>query len=226
MSTELHPTELLSQSFSNSLQEETVGCLSEIMEVGLDSILEDGILKDIPFISTAISMYRIGHSVRDRHQLKKLAVFLDQINQGIQDENARQRYIEKLQENQKFRNQELEFILVLIDRYIGYDKPQMLAKLYLSFLNGDITWTEFSVYAEVIDRFLPGDAELLCTDIPLRIVREREQVDSSARLVSLGLMSEHIQWGNFFNGTLKLPNGTEKGYQMTKFGSKLASILK
>lgn len=219
-------TELLSQSFSDSLQAEVTGCLSNIMEVGLDSIMGDGILKDVPFISTAISIYRIGHSVRDRHNLKKLAVFWKQINQGIQDESTRREYTKRFQENQKFRKQELEFILVLIDRYVGYDKPQMLAKLYLSYLNEEVSWAEFSVYAEVIDRFLPGDSELLCKDPILRIGREKEWEDSLARLISLGLMSEHMKEKVFAGKAHMLQDEKDKEYKMTKFGSKLAYILK
>ncbi len=193
MDMNLQSRNLLSQSFSDSLTDETIDCLSDIMEVGLDSILEDGIVKNIPFISTAISLYRIGHSVNDRHNLKKLALFLDKINQGIQDDKLRQKYVKKFQEDQKFCNQELEFVLVLLERYIGYDKPQMLAKLYFSYLNGDIIWTEFFMYAEIIDRFLPGDAELLCAEWPLIVSLEKERADSLARLVSLGLMSEHMK---------------------------------
>lgn len=226
MNTELKITELLPQSFRDSLKNEATGCLSDIMEVGLDSILEDSVIKDIPFISTAISIYHMGTSVRDRHNLKKLAVFLDTMNQHIQDEDARKKYAKKFEENRKFRTQELEFILILTDRYIRYDKPQMLAKLYLAYLNEDITWNEFSVYAEIIDRFLPGDAELLCTELPLRINLEKERADSSARLVSLGLMSEHIAWGNISGGSLKSSDGEDKGYRMTKFGKKLSSILR
>ena len=67
---------------------------------------------------------------------------------------------------------------------------------------------------------------MLCTDLPLRINREKEQADSSARLVSLGLMSEYMEWGHFSGGTLNLSNKPDKRYKMTKFGNILASILK
>ena len=65
-------SERLSQSFSDSLNEEVKGCVSDIAEVGLDSFLDDGILKDIPFISTVVSVYHIGNSIRDMYNLKKL----------------------------------------------------------------------------------------------------------------------------------------------------------
>lgn len=228
---DLHSKNLLSQSFCDSLNTEIIGSLSGIAEVGLDRIFEDGVVKDIPLISTAVSLYRIGHSVHDRHSLKKLAVFLDGINQGAQDDKLRQKYVMKFQENPKFHNQQLEFVLILLDRYVGYDKPQMLAKLYLSYLNEDSTLDEFSIYAEIIDRFLPGDAELLCSEGPQRKSLEKQRADSLARLVSLGLMREYTKWRTLGGGpgkipAIKLPDGNEKECGITNFGERLASILR
>ena len=103
----------LSVAFGNSLSEEAVVCVSGLAEVGLDTILEDGILKEVPILSTAISIYKIGSSIAERHHLKKLVVFLDAINNGIVDESKRMEYRQKFEENKKFRNKELEYILVL-----------------------------------------------------------------------------------------------------------------
>ena len=44
--------------FSDTLQEDFRDGVSEIAEVGLDSIMNDGILKEIPFFSTAITVYK------------------------------------------------------------------------------------------------------------------------------------------------------------------------
>ena len=67
-------------------------------------------------------------------------MFLNEINYGIVDESKRLKYQQKFLTDQKFRNQELEYILILIDRYINYEKPQMLAKTYLSYLQNEIDW--------------------------------------------------------------------------------------
>lgn len=126
----------LSLSFGDSLTKEISDCVGKFVEVGIDSIMEDGLLKDIPFISTAISIYRIGKSVQECHHIKKLASFLEEIQNEVVDEADRQKYRKKFQGNKAFRDQELEYVLILIDRYIGYEKPQMLAKLYLAYLDG------------------------------------------------------------------------------------------
>lgn len=60
----------LSIALSDSLKDETTSCITELAEVGLDSIMDDGVLKDIPFISTAVSIYKIGNSIKDRNNIK------------------------------------------------------------------------------------------------------------------------------------------------------------
>ena len=50
----------LALSFSNSLTEEVSGITGEYLELGLDALVEDGLLKDIPIVSTAVAVYKIG----------------------------------------------------------------------------------------------------------------------------------------------------------------------
>ena len=54
-------------SFGNSLSGDIAGCIQEYAEIGLDAITEDGMLKDIPIVSTAVALYKIGNSISDRH---------------------------------------------------------------------------------------------------------------------------------------------------------------
>ena len=227
----------LALSFGNSLTEEVSGITGEYVEIGLDALVEDGILKDIPIVSTAVSIYRIGKSIRERHHVAKLISFLNEINKGIADEEKRQKYREKFCRNEKFRNQELEYILILVDRYISFDKPQMLAKLYLAYLDGEIIWEEFTMYAEVIDRFLLLDCRTLTSDAERFIVpRGIVGSESILRLVALGLMAEVTNTSAFEehgNGnismtweTLSRSISTDKTYRRTEFGEKLANILR
>jgi len=187
----------LALSFRNSLTEEVFSITGEYVELGLDALTEDGLFKDIPIVSTAVAVYRIGKSIRERHHIAKLISFLNEINKGIADEEKREQYREKFNSNEKFRNQELEYILILIDRYISFDKPQMLAKLYLAYLDGDIIWEEFTMYAEVIDRFLLLDCNMLTSQSTRFIVPINKSGDSILRLVALGLMTEESDYSAY-----------------------------
>ena len=73
----------LSLSFGNSLSEEISDIASEYAELGLDALTEDGLFKDLPFVSSIIAVYKIGKSIRERHHLAKLVSFLNEINRNI-----------------------------------------------------------------------------------------------------------------------------------------------
>lgn len=227
----------LSVAFGNSLTEEVSGLAGEYAELGLDALIEDGLFKDIPVVSTVMAVYRIGKSIHERHHIAKLISFLNEINKGIADEQKREEYRKKFASNERFRNQELEYILILIDRYISFDKPQMLAKLYLSYLDGEIIWGEFTMYAEVIDRLLLLDRRTLTSNSAQFIVpRGIIGGESVFRLAALGLMAEVTDTSAFKehgNGsigmtweTLTRSISTDKTYRRTEFGEKLANILR
>lgn len=225
----------LAISFNDSLTSDVSDCVGELVEVGIDSIMDDNLLKDVPFISTAVSIYRIGKSVRERHHIKKLAAFLNEIGNNTANEEKREKYREKFQTNDKFRNQELEYIMVLIDRYIGFEKPKMIAKLYLAYLDGNIMWEEFLMYAEVIDRFLLLDCSTLTTDAERTIVPRDIGGESVLRLVALGLMTEVARspYEKHGNGNIGMSweslqnfQSKDKTYKRTEFGEKLSGILR
>lgn len=226
----------LSISFSDSLTEEVSGIAGEYVELGLDALVEDGLFKDIPIVSTAVAVYRIGKSIRERHHIAKLISFLNEFNKGIADEEKRAKYRQKFISNEAFRNQELEYILLLTDRYISFDKPQMLAKLYLSYLDDEIIWQEFTMYAEVIDRFLMLDCNTLTGDAEKIIVPRNIGGESVLRLVALGLMTEITETSAFVRGNngniglsmegLKKATSRNRTYKRTEFGEKLANILR
>lgn len=221
----------LSASFRDSLKAlDRPSC--SWAEVTLEEILDNDILKEIPFISTAISIYKTTKDIIGYHNIKKLAIFIDSFNQGIKNSEFLEKYRAKFQDNEKFRNQELECLVVLINRYITYDKPSMLAKLYLAYLDETIIWEEFLMYAEVIDRFLLLDCRLLTSDTDRVIVLRNIGNESILRLVGLGLLTETTVTSllakdnneNFLFNNKQRPQNRE--YVRTEFGEKLAEILK
>lgn len=216
----------LAIAFSETLKTESISCISELAEAGLDSIFKDNLVKDIPILSTAISLYKITDSLKDRHNLKKMLIFLDEINRKIVSEEKRLEYCEKFKNNTTFKNQEIEYLLVLLDRYISYDKPQMLAKIYMAYLDNILTWEEVTMYSEIIDRFIHGDLDMLKEgnqySVPVNFIPE-----ALLRLISLGLMIELERSINTPTtlGSITIPAATQKDYAPTGFGAKLIAIL-
>lgn len=224
----------LSLALSDSISDEVGAVATDLLEVGLDAIMDDGLLKEVPVISTAVSLYKIGNSIKERHQLKKLASFVVALNNGIADEEKRAHYKNTVKDDPKRRDKELEYIVILIDRYIHSSKAALLAKLFLAYLDERISWVEFTKYAEVLDRLLPGDLELLLGTFP-QVFHQDKIGDSAFRVSALGLISPTENNSLFvedgrggFSVTLESMervNRKETVYGRTEFGQVLARIL-
>ena len=113
-------TEELVVSLENSLSSDICDTVGDLAEVGLDAVMDDGILKDIPILSTVVGLYRIGHTIRERHEIKQLALFVAELNRGCTDESKRKQLLEKLNSDTRKSKQEIEYILVVLDNYLEY----------------------------------------------------------------------------------------------------------
>ena len=216
----------LAISFSDSLTEEVSCWVSEFVEIGIDSLLDDGLTKDIPFLSTITSIYKIGSTIHERHHLKKLAIFLNEINRGVADEEKRQSYRRKFVTQKEYRSSELEYVTIVLDHYIGFDKAGMLAKLYIAYLDESIDWIEFKKYGEVIDRFLPGDASVLIRADNDFLPADSGTIDSILRLLSMGVVSQNVGLEVTDDGNGNVALASAEGYKFTTFGIKLKSIIR
>lgn len=223
-SMELSPVEFFSKGLGDYV--------GELSEFTLDMFLNNGTLKDFPLFSSISAAYRVGKSLAEFANYKKLIAFVNEINRGIVDEQKRSDYAYKIKTNERFRNREMEYILVLIDRYIGIEKPKMLAKLYLAYLDGEIIWEEFTMFAEVVDRLLPMDYNTLLHD-QVTTIRNIGS-EPLLRLMALGLMADRYSSGfsvernGSISWTLDSTNKVlqnEKTYHRTEFGDKLVAIV-
>ncbi|MEE0440942.1 MAG: hypothetical protein UDG84_00850 [Thomasclavelia sp.] len=133
----------------------------------------------------------------------------------------------------KFFNGQLKYSLILLDRYIDFDKAKILGRLFYLHIEGQITWVEYKKYSEILDRLLLNDLE--------EFVRknnnyEYEEInDSVLRLVSLGLLVETTNSSPFVDdgrGGIAITSSSmnrvldnNKIYILTDFGKKLIEIL-
>jgi len=75
----------LSKTISNS---ELVSVSSELGEIAIDSILEDGLLKDLPIIASLTGLWKTGASIKDALFTRKLITFLNAISDIPTDKRA------------------------------------------------------------------------------------------------------------------------------------------
>ena len=54
-------------AFESSLFEQPIEIGSELLEIGIDSVLKDGLLKDIPIVGTILNAGKFAQNLYDRN---------------------------------------------------------------------------------------------------------------------------------------------------------------
>lgn len=127
----------------------------DITEVGFDQFIKEGILKDLPFVNTIRAFYNIGSSIIAQHNVKKIITFFHELNTGEIDDVKFNQFLIKFNTDNKYKNEVIETILLLNERFLQIEKSKILANLVLAHINGNLTWTEFSDITFILDGIHP-----------------------------------------------------------------------
>lgn len=181
----------LVSAFEKSIFEPIVELSSSLLEVGLDEITENEVIKQIPVVSSMVSIYKITMTIRERYFLKKTMQFIIHFNHNLNKEEAK-RYQDKIENDNKLLQKEIERIIVLIDRYVEQEKTKYLANLYKKYIyqNVDCDWNDFCVLSETLDEISIYDIEELKQLYEAKIFESKVLYNKLAmsRLSSLGLV--------------------------------------
>ena len=143
--------EIISE-FNNSLVIDSSDIVGDYLELGIDSILENDNLKEIPIVKTFLSAGIIIKNIRERNLIKNLIIFLNELNTGNIDEEKLKKHKEQLNQNSKKAEKELGRILIILEQTIDNLKSAILAKLYKAYINQDIDWDLFVEFSEITNK--------------------------------------------------------------------------
>lgn len=101
----------------------------DIAEVGIDSILKDGLLKNLPIINILLGTTRTVKSIYGRNMLKNTALFLNELNAQKIDAVKLQAFKERITD-ESVKEQELGRVLILLNQYVDNMKSVILGKLF------------------------------------------------------------------------------------------------
>ena len=134
--------------------------VANIAEVGIDSIMSDGLLKDLPIINLFLNASRTFNAIHERNLLKNTALFLDAINSQKINDRKIQAYKKKLL-NKKTAERELGRVIVLLNQYVDNKKAQMLGKLFCQYIDRDYSWDKFCELSDILNRLFLDDVPFL-----------------------------------------------------------------
>lgn len=169
--------------------------LADIAELGLDAVLQDGVLKDIPVLGTIASLRKTGVNLRERNLIRQTAIFITFFNNRSIGNDKLAKYRKTLEENPKKAEKELGRVILLLDRMLEEKQAQILGNFYNSYVKGALSWEKFVELSEVNGRmFLTDYSEL--RSIGLNPITQSEDVSDARmyqvqRLESLGLVTEN-----------------------------------
>lgn len=146
----------LSQSLEDFLKKDDLSNLAvSFGEVGIDAILENGILKDIPILSSILGGINAIGSVRDALFAKKLVSFLSELSDIPVEQ--RQNMIDLIDNSNDFKVKVGEKIIYIIEKAEDHYTSKIVAIFFAEFLTEKITYDQFLKVSRIINNMFIGD---------------------------------------------------------------------
>jgi len=138
---------------------ESVGLAKTWGEAAFDATLQAGVLKDIPTIGLFVKLVGLPWSIRDLLLVKKMGSFIHALS-GVAEEKLRQ-FRDNINADPKLRDRVGENVLLLLERADDMEKPALLGRAFVAFIDGKVTYEQLGRMTAGIDRALMGDIERL-----------------------------------------------------------------
>jgi hypothetical protein len=133
--------------------------VADLAEAGIDQLLQDGFLRDVPLLGTLLGVLRTAGGIRDLLLAKKLGRFLFALRRV--SPHDREVFCDSLVTSAE-RRRVGEALLLLLDRLDDMEKPELLARVFRAVVRGHLDRETFRLMASAIDRLhLPHLAVLI-----------------------------------------------------------------
>jgi len=198
------------------LKENLKDLVETAAEAGLDAVLEQDVLKQIPVFGILIKIASLGATLRDRLFARKLLRFLREIADIPQDK--RNEFAQKL-DSKKEKRRAGESILLLLERLDDMKKPEIIGRIVRLAILGEIDFDTSMKLSAMVDRSYISDLVLLP-----QAERGKGIPDEAAEaLATVGLLERRIDTDVL---GLKGPCGANViFYNLSCFGKSLVPIL-
>ncbi len=155
----MEPSKLSDQIVDSVYSPELADVSFEIAELGLDELLDEGVLKDLPVIGIIVKCFKGAMDIRDRLFIIKVAKFLFKIRNA--KEKDREKFRKKISIDAKLKRKVGDTLVLLLDRLDDLEKPDLIAKCFVCYLSDKITFGEFKRLSSAIDLAFLDDLKIL-----------------------------------------------------------------
>ena len=155
MSENTERTQQLSTSLTETIKSSDLTKVSgDLIEVGIDTIMKNGLLKDIPIVNVLSGIWSTGTAIRDYRFSNKLLLFLYESSKLPLEK--RLKLIDDL-EDKDFQNEAGEKLIAIIDNLETSSKAILIGKLLYLFGQKNISRDEFWRVSFIIEKLPSSD---------------------------------------------------------------------
>lgn len=176
----------IQDTFDDSIRRSTLpDAVTDIAELGVDSLIDNELMKQIPVVKTFVGIIQAGVNIHDKLFLKKILSFLQDIDSI--DAKERERIIASIDASKKYRIKVGEKLLYIIDSCDDYESAQLVAKLFKAVLTESITYDDYIEAASIIVRLSNRELELFIKTYKLWYME-----DDAKELTHTGLVYSEV----------------------------------
>lgn len=131
-------------AFETTLFDPTLsGACLDVAELGIDSLLDDGVFKSIPVVSVLVGFGKTAQNIHDRNLLKQTIKFINTFNEKSISQEKLNKYRKKLETQPKYAEEELGRVIILLNSNVDLKKSEILGKFYRAYVEESINWDIF-----------------------------------------------------------------------------------
>lgn len=89
----------------------------DFAELGIDSLFDNPVLKEIPLVKSAISVWKLSASVKERFEIKKQLAFIQRVSSGTASKEAVDKRRKAYQNGEQWYYKEVERSIIYLSRH-------------------------------------------------------------------------------------------------------------
>ncbi len=207
--------------FEKSLFEPLEDVSQNLLELGIDTLTENELIKQIPIVNSLVGVIKVGYNIHERNLLLNTLAFIQDFNRDPYSEKVKS-YIEDIRGDEKKAEKELGRVLIILNRIVDSKKAIILSGMYRAYIEGKFNWSIFCDFAQIIEMLQLNDIPALKKMYhSISYIDEwalRDCIISIFRLLSLGLVDQQIVIDQV---NMNVPASGSRHYTTSKYGKYL-----
>lgn len=175
----------------------SIDLVADSIEILIDQGLQDGILREVPILGTGVKVVKIYVAIKDlvlQNSLQKFRYHLGKV-----EESKKQKFVERLAEDDDYRQRVGENLVLLLHRADDVRKYELIAHIFKALVEEEINDQEFDRLRIAVDRIRLCDLSKLLSFYETRSLEASPKSDTLYQeFVYCGLADVEIADGIVF----------------------------